>query len=139
MNFLQPSDCTCVVCSVLTLCDPMDCSPPGTSVHEIFQARILEQVAISYFRGIFLPQLPNLCLLHLLHWQAGSLLLSHLETLLLSPCCAVLSHSIMSDSLRPLGLQPARLLCSWGFSSNSPRITEVGCRALLQGSSGPRD
>ena len=29
----------------LTLCDPMDCSPPGSSVHEILQARILEWVA----------------------------------------------------------------------------------------------
>ena len=28
--------------SCLTLCDPMDCSPPGTSVHGIFQTRILE-------------------------------------------------------------------------------------------------
>ena len=35
----------------LTLCDPMDCSPPGFSVHGIFQARILEWVTISYFRG----------------------------------------------------------------------------------------
>ena len=32
-------------------CDPMDCSPPGSSVHGIFQARLLEQVAISYSRG----------------------------------------------------------------------------------------
>ena len=31
-------------------CDPMDCSPPSSSVHGIFQARILEQVAISYSR-----------------------------------------------------------------------------------------
>ena len=31
-------------------------------------------------------------------------------------CCAVLSHSVMSNSLRPHELQPARLLCSWGFS-----------------------
>ena len=31
----------------LTLCDPMDCSPPGFSVHGIFQARILEWVAIN--------------------------------------------------------------------------------------------
>ena len=29
-----------------TLCDPMDCNPPGSSVHEIFQTRILECVAI---------------------------------------------------------------------------------------------
>ena len=37
--------------SYLTLCDPMDCSPLGSSVHEIFQARILEWVAISFSRG----------------------------------------------------------------------------------------
>ena len=32
----------------LTLCNPMDCSPPGSSVHGISQARILEWVAISF-------------------------------------------------------------------------------------------
>ena len=35
----------------LTLCDPMDCSPPGSSVHGILQARILEWVAIPFSRG----------------------------------------------------------------------------------------
>ena len=34
-----------------TLCNPMDCSPPSSSVHEIFQARIQEWVTISYSRG----------------------------------------------------------------------------------------
>jgi len=34
-----------------TLCDPMDCSPPGSSVHGILQARIVEWVAISFSRG----------------------------------------------------------------------------------------
>ena len=37
--------------SCLTLCDPMDCSPPGSSVHGIFQAKILKWVAISFSRG----------------------------------------------------------------------------------------
>ena len=37
--------------SCLTLCDPMDYSLPGSSVHGILQARILEWVAISYNRG----------------------------------------------------------------------------------------
>ena len=37
--------------SCLTLCDPVDCSPPGSSVHGILQARILEWVAISFSRG----------------------------------------------------------------------------------------
>ena len=35
----------------LTLCDPMDCSPPGYSVHEVLQARILEWVAKPSSRG----------------------------------------------------------------------------------------
>ena len=32
-------------------CDPMECSPPGFSVHGVFQARALEWVAISFARG----------------------------------------------------------------------------------------
>ena len=39
-----------------TLCNPMDCSPSGSSVHGIFQARILEWIAISYSRGSFQPR-----------------------------------------------------------------------------------
>ena len=39
-----------------TLLDPMDCSLPGSSVHGILQARILEWVAISFSRGIFPTQ-----------------------------------------------------------------------------------
>ena len=35
----------------LTLCDPLDCSPPGTSVHGILQAKILELVAMPFSRG----------------------------------------------------------------------------------------
>ena len=31
-----------------TLCDPMDCSPPGSSIHGIFQARVLEWGAIAF-------------------------------------------------------------------------------------------
>ena len=38
------------------LCDPMDCSPPGSSIHEILQARILEWVAISFSRGSSWPR-----------------------------------------------------------------------------------
>ena len=39
-----------------TLCDPMDCSLPGSSVHGIFQARILEWVVISFSRGSSQPR-----------------------------------------------------------------------------------
>ena len=63
----------CVCCQLcLTLCDPIDCSPPGSSVHGISQARILEWVAISFSRGSSWPSL-----LHLLHWQADALSLFH--------------------------------------------------------------
>ena len=44
-----------------------------------------------------------------------------------SMCCV--SHSIVSDSLRPRGLQPARLLCPWDSPSKN---TGVGCHSLLQ-------
>ena len=53
------SDCTGTsVCaqSCLTLCDPMDCSPPDSSVHGILQARILEPVTISYSRQSSWPR-----------------------------------------------------------------------------------
>ena len=39
--------------SCLTLSDPMDCSPPGSSVHGIFQARVLEWVAIAFSEFIY--------------------------------------------------------------------------------------
>ena len=42
--------------SCLTLCDPVDCSPPGSSVHEILQARILEWVAMPSSRGSSRPR-----------------------------------------------------------------------------------
>ena len=60
--------CVCSVAeSCLTLCNSMDCSPPGSSVLGIFQARIPEWVALP--QGIFLTQGSNLCNLHLLHGQ----------------------------------------------------------------------
>ena len=34
-----------------SLCDPMDCSPPGSAIHGIFQARVLELVAISFSKN----------------------------------------------------------------------------------------
>ena len=54
----------------------MDCSLPGSFVHGILQARILEWVAMPSLQGIFLTQGWNSRLLCLLHWQVGSLPLS---------------------------------------------------------------
>ena len=51
-NPLPSHMCACsVIQPCLTLCYPIDCSLPGSSVHRILQARMLEWVAISSFRG----------------------------------------------------------------------------------------
>ena len=42
--------------SCLTLCDPVDCSPPGSSVHGFLQARILEWIVISFSRESSRPR-----------------------------------------------------------------------------------
>ena len=85
--------CVCVcIESCLTLCDLMDCSPPGSSANGIFQARLLEWVAISYSRGL------NLCPLGLLHLQADCYycsLIMHLDTQELQWQCSGLVFSCL--------------------------------------------
>ena len=63
----------CCECSVVSARrDPMDCSPPGSSVHVISQARILEWVAISSSRGVFSTQGLNPSFWHLQSWRVDS-------------------------------------------------------------------
>ena len=54
-TYNKPSHCIPKIC-VLSHCDPMDCSPPGSFVHGIFQARILECVAMPSSRGSSWPR-----------------------------------------------------------------------------------
>ena len=69
----QSISCCCLVTkSCPTLCDSMDYSPPGSSVHGTSQARILE--CHFLLQGIFLTQGLKL---HLLHWQVDFLPSSH--------------------------------------------------------------
>ena len=56
----------------LTLCIPMDCSLPASSVQEILQARILGWVAMPSSRGFYWPR-DWTYVSYLLHWQVGSL------------------------------------------------------------------
>ena len=89
----------CPVCALTlpcvcpTPCDPTDCTPPGSSVHRLSQARILEWVAMPSSRGSshagIEPTSPAL--------QADSLALSHLgSTSLLSCTHAFLNHMKVS-------------------------------------------
>ena len=79
MVLLSHCNCVCMLVAQLcpTLCDPMDCSPPGSSVHGILQARILEWIAIPFSRGsswsrdqtqVFLLSRQILC--HLSHQES---------------------------------------------------------------------
>ena len=129
------------------------CRLPDSSVHGIFQARILKTVAISFSRGTFSTQRSSSCLLHLLHWQADSLPLA--------PTGKLNLHFTFVKSEQPLSLcplsisfsliyiycfshvqifaalwtvQPARLSLFMGFSKHSSILhTGLGCHALLQG------
>ena len=56
LNGTDYESASLVAQSCPTLCDPMDCSLPGSSVHGIFQARVLEWVAISFSRGSSWPR-----------------------------------------------------------------------------------
>ena len=72
---MQSCVCVCSVAkSCLTLCDPMDCSPPGSSVHRGSSGKNIRVGCHALLlQGIFMTQGLNPCLLRLLHGQAGSL------------------------------------------------------------------
>ena len=110
--------------SCLTLPDPMDCSPLGSSNHGISRQ--------EYWSGLpFLSpgDLPDLgsepTSVEFAALKAESFAPRHLG----SRCVLCVSCSVMSDSLWPHGLQPAKLLCPWDFPGKN---TGVGCHFLLQ-------
>ena len=97
-------------CSIMSdSWDTMHCSPPGSSVHGIFQECILEQVAISFSRGSFWSRDWTYHILCLRYWQADSLPLVPPENLvyyftnalftlfLLFSCCYCVCVSMKSD------------------------------------------
>ena len=59
--------------SCLTFWDPVDCSPPGSSVHGILQAKILEWLLFPPPGDLSDPGIKSKSLTSNLHWQSGSL------------------------------------------------------------------
>ena len=111
--------CVLVTQSCLTLYDPMDCSLPGSSVHGILQARILECFAILFSRGSSWPR----------YWTCVFRIAGRFFTIWATRSEVKWSRSVVSDSSRPHGLQPTRLHHPW----DSPgKNTGVGCHCLLQ-------
>ena len=115
--FTLPCVCVCVrVCTELypTLCDPMNCRPPGSFVPGIFQARILEWVAISSSRAPSgLRDQP--CVSSFPALAGGLYLLHHLGSLSLCRMRQTQLHFLFrNDGTVPSALRPAsrRLLTS---------------------------
>ena len=108
----------------LTLCNPMDCSPPGSLFHRIFQARILDWVAISYSSGHLPDQWGRThvsCIGRRIFYygtmEAPPVILVTSRVCVCVCVCVCVSGSVVSDSLRPHGLYPARLLCPRDFQA----------------------
>ena len=53
-----------VITHVQLFCDPLDCGPPGSSVHGIFQARVLEWVAIAFSAFVILGKIKRNTIKH---------------------------------------------------------------------------
>ena len=111
--------CVCVLFtkSYLTLCDPMNCSPPGSSVHGISKARILEWVAIRFSRGSFWPR----------YWTQVSCIagrfFTNWATREAQSVLLLFSHSVVSDSCDPMDCSTPGfpvLLCLLGIAQTQP-------------------
>ena len=106
-----------------TLCDPWDCSPPGSSIHRISQARTLEWVTISFSRVASPPRVWTMSLVPP-SLQANSLLLSHRGSPYLCRCT---SNHISFSTLTKKNLTPSYFPPIFPFT--------VGCcSSCLEGS-----
>ena len=129
LNKLIVFECLYVLCSIVlclvgqscpTLCDPMDCSPPGSSVHGDSPGKNTGVGCHALLQGIFptqglKPRSPALQVDSLPAEPQGK---------------PNVSFSFVSDSLQLHGLQSSRLLCPW----NSPgKNTGVGSHFFFQG------
>ena len=117
----------------LTLYGPMDCNLLGSSVHGIFQARILERVAVSCSRGSSRPRNQSYCLLHLLHRQ---------NSLPLAPPGKQGMQLDFKIFLNPGTLKPLKLFFFFFFWSSFPLVFCIvlsGKRATRQNIQQPKD
>ena len=110
-----------------TLSDPMDCSPPGSSVHGIFQARILEWVAVAHHK--YFGNLTHLVVYFYKEvfesWKSRKYFFA---TLFINCCCLVAKSCLpLCD---PMDCSPPG---SSAHGDSPGKNTGVSCHALLQG------
>ena len=90
-----------------TLCGPMDCNQPASSVHGISQTRILEWIAISFSSRSSQPFFTSL-----LHWRADSLPVSHLRSPIFLYCSVTKSCPTHLQHARPPCPSPTPIVYS---------------------------
>ena len=111
-----------LLCRVWLFCTPMDCSLPGSSVHGISQARLLDWVAISYSRRSSLLQGRSSS------WPRDQICISCISRQILcqwvnTSSSVQLTRSVVSDSLWPHESQHTRLPCP----SPTPGVNRNSC------------
>ena len=117
--------------SCVRLCDPIGCSPPGSTVHGISQARILEWVAISYFRGSSQPW----------DWTCISWVSCIGRWIFFVYCCASWEapNTLLYSSLIPHPFQISLVRGDWpasGMNSSKPPCGPSWALCLVTGLSG---
>ena len=120
--------CTHSLRLCLTLCDPMDCSPTGSSIHRDSPGKDTGVGCHFLLQGTFLTQGSNPHLLCLLHWQADSLPLSHGGKPLAWPSKPSAPESLLpaahpqqADESTLLGLQP-QCCAAFAFPLKGPSL-----------------
>ena len=104
-----------------TLCDLMDCSPPCSSIRGDSPGKNTKEGCHALLQGIFWTQGSNLCLLHLLHWQVGSILLATLGEKAVAP------HSITLAWKIPWMKEPGRLQSMGSLRVRHDWATSLSC------------
>ena len=114
------------------LCDPVDCSPPGSSVHGILQARIVEWIVIPFSRGSFQPRDQTRQILYHLSHQGSPVIYSRkviiaflcklfamqqisvqMHSSLLLPC-----HFLKEDSPHQVSCEYQSFRCHWANANS---------------------
>ena len=123
--YLPGALCVSVAQSCLFLCDIMDCNPPGSSVHGILQARVLEWVAMPFSRR-YSRQGSNSCLFISCIGRQILYQLSHLDSPGSQPFKKpVIPESSYSATISPKLSAPASILALWSFDFSIHSLTRA--------------
>ena len=111
--FLPVWVCAKSLQSFLTLCDPMDCSLPGSSVHGILQARILEWVAMSFSRTFYQQ------------WSLFSVLLLWFPSK--EDMCFSMNYVVLRVGKNTLIFPHSQVRWDWHFHLNGMKCQTLDC------------